>query len=422
MELLIKKATIQDKNSKWNGQTCDVLIQNGAIASIAPEIESGNYPILSSDNLSLSPGWLDMKAFIGEPGLEYKEDIASGSAAAANGGYTSMAIMPSTQPVLENKGQIEYILGKSQTSIVNLLPIGALSEGLRGDNFTEMHDMQLAGAVAFSDDKKGIQKSGLIIRSLQYAKPLDALIMVTPFDKELSHGGLMNEGPISTKLGLNGIPSISEEVMVDRDLKLADYCDHRIHISSISTENSVNSIRAAKEMGIPVTCDVSIANLIWNDSVLETFDTNYKVFPPLRSEGDRLALIEGVKDGTIDVIVSDHRPETIENKFCEFDHADFGMSTIEIAFSLYNNFLSQEIDLDTYLEKICYSPKNILKQSISKIEEGENANLTLFDCSKEWHVLKTDLKSKSRNNPMIGQTLKGRVLGVINKHQINLND
>lgn len=422
MELLIKEAVIHDKNSKWNGKRCDVFIKNGKIDTIADSIEKDGIQTIHSGSLKLSPGWLDLRAFFGEPGFEYKEDLRSGAQAAANGGFTAVAIVPSTDPIIDNKGQIEYIKRASEKSPVSILPIGALSEKLEGKNFTEIYDMLQAGAVAFSDDKNGIQSSGLIIRSLQYAQPLNAVIMLNPCDEDILHGGKMNEGVVSTQMGLKGMPSIAEEVMIERDIKLAQYCDYKVHFTGISTAESVEIIRQAKANGAQVTCDVALPNIIWNETILEDFDTNFKLSPPLRTETDRLALIAGLKDGTIDCIVSDHRPETIENKFCEFDYASFGMSTIETAFSLINDKLTQELDIDLVIEKLCFGSRQIINQDIPVIEEGNEANITLFDTDKLWNVDKKDLKSKSRNNPMIGEKLKGRVVGIVNNNQYFINE
>tara|TARA_R110002050_G_scaffold80768_1_gene172726 strand:- start:35221 stop:36462 length:1242 start_codon:yes stop_codon:yes gene_type:complete len=412
MSILIKKATIVDTTSKYHLKKMDILIDKGQIVSIQKNISSTSKKVIKGTSLHVSSGWMDMHAEFNDPGFEYKEDLKSGANAAKNGGFTTVVVSANNYPVTDSKSQINYVQSV-QNLPVEIKSLATLSEGLKGQNFSELYDLHLAGAVGFSDGHAPIENPDLLKRSLLYCNSFNGKVIVYPSDKRISHGGMMHEGKMSTSLGLKSDPSLSEEIMVARDLSVAEYCDAPIHFMTISTAGAVAQIKRAKKRGVRVTCDVAIANLIWNDTALAEFDSNFKTTPPLRSESDRKALINGVKDGTIDCIVTNHSPQNIELKKCEFDLAEFGQSSIETAFSLYNTHLSHQIDVETWVKSVSVNPRAIFGSIVNSINENEKANLTVFDTSSEWIVKASDLESKSKNSPVIGQTLNGRVISVI---------
>jgi dihydroorotase len=423
MSLLLKNARIIDPSSPHNGSNADVLIESGVIRSIKTgiRIEKG-IKTIESPNLHVSPGWFDMQANFRDPGFEYKEDLASGMSAAAAGGFTGVAVMPSTNPPVHTKAEVEYIINKTQyiSSPVQVFPVGCISHKHEGKEMAEMYDMHLSGAVAFSDDKKPLTNAGLLLRALLYSKNFNGLVIAHCDDSSISQDGKMNEGIMNTKLGLKGIPALAEELMIARNIYIAEYSDCRIHFSSVSTARSVELIRDAKARGLEVTASVSAHHLAVDETALAEFDTNYKVTPPLRTKADIDALRKGVADGTIDVIVSDHTPEDVENKVVEFDHAAFGMLGLETAYSLVNTYKGK-IRTEVLVNKLAVRPREILNLPIPSITEGEKANITFFDPEVEWTFTDKDIRSKSRNTPFIGSRFKGKVLGVYNRKQSLIN-
>lgn len=413
MSVLIKKAKVIDPQSKYHLKRVDLLIEKGAITQIASSIKSTAKKTIEGKNLCISPGWMDMHAQFNDPGFEHKEDLRSGAAAAKNGGFTTVIVAANNHPVTDTKAQVEYIKNVSKSLPVEVKAFASLSEGLKGKNFAEMYDLTQAGAVGFSDGLQPIEDPDLLRRALLYSKTFNGKIVVYPHDKRIAHGGVMHEGPMSTGLGLKSDPSLSEEIMVARDIAIAEYCDAPIHFMTISSAESVAQIKRAKKRGVAVTCDVAIANLVWNDEALETFGSNFKVAPPLRSEKDRKALIKGINDGTIDAIVTNHNPQNIEEKQCEFDLAEFGQSSIDTAYSLYHTYLAKQIDIETWVKAVSLNPRTIFNQTISSILTGEKANLTIFNTDEEWTVKNIDIRSKSKNTPIIGHTLTGKVVDII---------
>ncbi len=413
MSILIKKATVVDPQSKHHLKKVDILVENSKITDIKTNISFSAKKVFQGPSLFASPGWMDVHAQFNDPGFEHKESLKTGAAAAANGGFTTVIIAGNNQPVTDAKAQISYITNASAKLPIEIKTFATLSEGLKGQNFSEMYDLQSAGAVGFSDGLHPINNPDLLKRAMQYSQTFNGIIVSFPHDKRISHGGLVNESPTSTSLGLKSDPSLSEEIMVARDLAIAEYCEAPIHFMTISSANSVAQIKRAKKRGIRVTCDVAIANLLWNDTVLTSFNSNYKVWPPLRSEKDRKALIKGINEGIIDAIVTNHNPQNIEEKQCEFDHASFGQTSLDTAYSLYNTHLSNQIDLETWVKAISLNSRRIFKQEISSIAIGNKANITLFDTMDKWEVTEKEIKSKSKNTPSIGQTLTGKVIAVI---------
>jgi dihydroorotase len=405
MKILIKSCRVVDSVSQHNGKKVDMLIEGGEITQIKQFIKvEDRFKIIEGSDLHVSIGWVDMQANFCDPGFEQKEDLSSGIQAAANGGYTGVCVMPSTNPPIHNKAQVEYILHKSRNSPVDLFPFGTISYRQEGKDLSEMYDMKLAGAVGFSDDKKPIVDAGLVLRALQYSDNIGSFIALHCNDLSLSNGGQMNEGEQSTLLGLKGIPSIAEELMLERNLSILEYAGGRMHISNVSTKRSVELIKSAKAKGLNVTAGVSVNNLLLDDSTLQGFDTRFKVDPPLRTRDDIEALKKGLLNGTIDVVVSDHRPEDVENKELEFDYAAFGATGLETAFSAFNTSCGKKIDVEKMVE----------------IKEGEKANLSIFDPSLKWNVSRNDFKSKSVNSPFLDSQLTGRPIATVKGSHFHL--
>lgn len=422
MNLLIKQATIVDSTNPHNGKVMDILIEKGIITQIKKSItpEKG-IKMIDSEGLHVSAGWLDMQVNFCDPGYEHKETLDNGLKSAAKGGFTSVCLMSGTNPPLHNKGQIEYVLNRSKDNVVDVLPIGTLSHNQEGKDLSEMYDMKLSGAVAFSDYKKTTKDAGLILRALQYSDNIKSFIITHCDDKTISHEGLVNEGVTSTRLGLKGIPALAEEIMLQRNIQILEYTGGKMHIPTISTKGSVELIKKAKAKKLNITCGVAAYNLLLEETELEGFDTNFKVNPPLRTREDIDALKKGIADGTIDVIVSDHNPQDIESKDLEFDHADNGMIGLESCFGVLNAALNSKVSIENIINTLTKNPRNILGLPSVDIKEGSQANMTLFNPSRRYVFERSHIVSSSKNSGFIGKELKGTVLGVINKNQLSLS-
>lgn len=410
MEVVLRNARIADSASPFNGERMDLYLKAGTIVSIDKDLEvpEGVEEIRSPD-LHVSPGWCELHSDFADPGQEEREDLRSGSAAAAQGGFTAVALVPSTQPVIQTKSDVEYILSRTKGEAVACYPLGALSRYRKGEELAEFFELKEAGAVGLYDDQP-LPNTKLLQLALQYGQNAGARVFSRPDDAFLARGGQMHEGPVSTLLGLRGLPPNAEVMGLMRDLELVRYTGAAIHFTNISTAQGVELIRKAKDEGLPVTADVAIANLAFTDAELENYDTRYKVYPPLRDEEHRQALWLGVKDGTLDAITCNHSPQDIEHKQCEFDHAAFGMITLETAYSLavtYGN-----IDPDLWVARACINPRALLDLPLPTITEGALADLTFFDPSAEYKLEKHHLRSRSANTPLVGRTLKGKVLGI----------
>jgi len=424
MNVLIKSARIIDSNSKHHNTICDVFVKNGKIDKIAKNIKScpesianGTEIEYSAENLHLSPGWFDLHANFGEPGYEQKETLESGSNAALKGGFTGVMLMPNTKPAIDNKSMIKFIQNSTKGNIIDIFPAANLTKNGEGNDIVEMHDMCKAGCLAFTDDKHSIKRNEVLKIAMLYSKDCNALIMNYPNENSIANDGYMHEGNVSTRLGLKGIPTLAEEMMVDRDISICEYTNSRFHLSYLSTKKSAEKVKKAKAKGLNITADVALNNLFLTDEAVNNFDTRYKVMPPLRTAKDNKALIKALKDGTIDVISTDHTPQDEENKKIEFDNAANGIIGLETAFGLLGKHILPKIKLDIIIEKIAINPRKTLNLPKLKIQEGETANITLFNPDLEWEFKVTDIKSKSVNTPFIGELLKGKALAVYNNGQ-----
>ena len=417
MNILIKSASVIDPKGKYHNKIRDILIENGVIKKIAPKIKEGKAMTYTAKNLHISIGWMDLHANFRDPGFEYKEDIISGCKAAAKGGFTGVLLMPENNPITDNNSQVEYIKNKAKDNIVSVHAAGSITKEMQGNQIAEMYDMKEAGALAFTDDKKSLQNNEIIKHALLYTKDFDGLIMNFANDKSIANRGQIHEGKVSTILGLKGIPAIAEEIMIDRDISICKYTESKLHLSYISTKNSVSKIKKAKKEGSKISADVALHNLILTDKEITHFDTRYKVIPPLRSKKDCIALIKGLKDGTIDVICTDHSPEDEENKKTEFNNAAFGIIGLESAFGLIGKYLREHLSLGEIIEKIAINPRELLQLESKNIEEGNTANLTLFNPDLEWEFQKKDIESKSINTPFLGERLKGKALAIYNNEK-----
>ncbi|MBB3122877.1 dihydroorotase [Mesoflavibacter sabulilitoris] len=416
MNVLIKSATVIDTSSKFHNQIVDVLIEKGKISQIAKCIKNtSNFKEIELDNLHISQGWFDSSVCFGEPGFEDRETIENGLKTAAKSGFTIIALQANTNPIIDTSSDVTFVLSKAQSQPVDLLPIGALTKNSESVDLAELFDMKNAGAVAFGDYKKPITNPNLLKIALQYASNFDGLVCSFPLEQKIAGKGIVNEHVSSTILGLKGSPNLAESLQVARDLYILEYAGGKLHIPTISTKESVKLIREAKQKKIDVTCSVAIHNLFLTDDVLNEFDTRYKVNPPLRTQDDIDALIEGIKDGTIDMVTSDHNPQTIEEKKVEFDHANYGTIGLESAFGALNQIFSTKKSI-----QLLTKGKERFGTVTSKIEEGEVANITLFNPNEKYVFGKSNILSKSKNSAFLGQELKGKVYGIYANKKIVL--
>lgn len=409
MNVLIKSATIIDPKSDFHNQTLDILIEKGVISNISKRISNpNNYKEIRLDNLHVSQGWFDSSVCFGEPGYEERETINNGLKAAANSGFTAIALNANTYPVIDTNADIAFVISRANRHPVTLLPIGALTKGASGKDLAELYDMQSAGAVAFSDYKKPISNPNLMKIALQYADTFDGLVCSFPQDNSIARNGVMNEHITSTTIGLKGIPALAEELQIARDLFILEYTGGKLHIPTISTARSVALIREAKRKKLDVSCSVAIHNLFFNDEHLTNFNTNFKVSPPLRTSEDINALIVGLKDGTIDMVTSDHNPLDIELKKVEFDHATPGTIGMESAFGALNSILPTKTCI-----KLLTKGKERFGLSSSTIAIGNKPDISLFNPDVKYKFAPNNIVSKSKNSIFEGSDLKGKAYGII---------
>ncbi len=434
MQVLINKARVLDKQSVFNNKVVDITITDGVIAGIieqnkksaktaasivadGKEVWKGN----ATEELLVSTGWVDVFADYREPGLEHKETIASGLAAAAAGGFTHVLLLPNTQPAISSKSVIQYVLGKAVGNTVSVHALGTVTANAEGKELAEMMDMHANGATAFTDGWKPIQNANLMLKALEYVKAFGGTVLQMPVDAPLAAGGLMNEGAVSTTLGMPGIPLLAETLMLYRDIELLRYTHSKLHVTGISSAESVAMIRKAKEEKLNISCSVTPYHLALTEDMLNTYDSAYKVTPPLRSEADRMALIKGLADGTIDCIATHHRPHEWDAKTKEFEYAADGMAVQEIAFNIVWDTLKDYLTIERIAEVLANAPKHLFGLHAGTIAKGNTATLTLFSATGKHTLTTATKKSAAMNNPFIGKALTGAVIGIFNNNKLNLN-
>ena len=417
MNLLIRSAIIIDKKSEFHNDRVDILIKNGIISNIAPSIKnSNNYKELKLDNLHVSNGWFDYSISCGQPGFEERDNMINTLEVASKSGFTCIGIQPNTYPVIDKRSEIEYIKLLSSNNIVKVHPIGSLTKKSEGYELSEIFDMGDGGAIAFGDYKRSIKNPNILKLALQYSNNSNYPIMSFPNTIEISENGVVNENITSTLLGLNPIPSFSEHLNVQRDLTILEYAGGKLHIPTISTAKSAELIRNAKKNGLNVTCSTTIHNLFFDDQKLNGYNTNFKVFPPLRSTADIESLKIAVKDGTIDLVTCDHNPLNIELKDLEFENAAFGTIGLESFFGALNKLFSTKLAI-----QILTSGRSKFSLSSTTISVGELADITLFNPNHDYVFSESEIFSKSKNSIFINSKLKGKVYGIISNNKLNLN-
>ncbi len=412
MKILIQSAEIIDPQSPFHRKKKNVLISNGKIAEIGDKKFSAD-KTLDAKGMFLSAGWFDLGAFAGDPGLEHKEDLQSLAQAAAAGGFTELALLPNTQPAIQTKNDVSYIMRNNESRLVQMHAIAAVSKSIKGEELTEMMDLHHAGAIAFSDGLKPVWHTDIFLKTLQYLQPFDGLLIDHPEDIWLNMFGQMNEGLVSTQLGLKGMPRLAEEIMIKRNLELLRYAGGKLHLHKLSSAAAFDLVRVAKKQGLNITCDITSYQPLLSDEQLKDFDTHYKVNPPLREKADNDAMIKALKEGTIDILCSGHMPQDEESKNLEFDLADFGVINLQ-SFASQIASLSKSVDVGDLIEKVAYNPRKLLKLEAPAIEKDAKANLTLFDPQHEWEFNEKNNLSKSKNSPWLGKKLRGKAIACFN--------
>ncbi len=421
-KILLKQVCIIDPNSLHNGKKMDVLIEDGYIKKINISISvDENVELIDKKGLHISPGLFDFSVDFGEPGDEHRETLESGCKAAISGGFTGFGLNPTDTPPRDNKSAISFCKNFTKELPIEAYPYGCLSKDMKGEELAEMFDMTKAGAVAFTDFKKPIIQSGLLSRALLYTKSFDGLIISFPHDPTITPNGQMNEGLNSTQMGVDGIPVLAEKTFLNRDLYINEHNESRIHFNIISSASSVADISSAKKSKQDVSCGTSIYHLLFDESMLLDFNSSFKFLPPLRTAFDRDALLEGLKDGTIDIITSNHQPNEIESTQVEFTQAAFGAIGTQIVFPLALTHLKEYVGLEGIISKMSINPRSILHLEIPIIDENHKANITMYDPLEKWTFSKKDNKSISENTPLFDTEFEGKVFGTILNDQIHLN-
>lgn len=421
LNILFRNGRVIDPQAGLD-KIADILIKDGKITQIGSIAEKAPQEIDLTGKIII-PGLYDMHVHLREPGYEHKEDIASGCASAAAGGFTGAACMPNTSPAIDTSSIVDFIIKRAENLPVEVNPIAAVTTGRKGEKLTEMFDLKEHGAVGFSDDGSPVVNTEIMRRALEYSKDFDGVIIQHSEDPFLFKGGVMNESVVSTVLGMQGIPSMCEDIMAARDIRLAGFTGGRLHIAHISAKETVELVREAKKNGIKVTCEVTPHHLFLTDEAVKSFDTDTKMNPPLRTEEDRKALVEGLLDGTIDCIATDHAPHAPEEKEVEYNIAPFGIVGLETALGLIltNLVHKGEMNWNTLIGRMAIQPRKILGLPEAAIKESYSANLTIIDPEVEWTVDHLKLKSKSRNTPFKGWKLKGKAWGIYNKGMLVKN-
>lgn len=416
MKVLLKAVRIVDPGSPENGKTKDILIENGKILKIGKNLKSpSGCKTVEKPSLCVSPGFFDLHARFGDPGHEHIEPLSTGLKASVYGGFTGVLMMPSTLPPIHNKSVVEYLKKKTSNAIVSLEIAGTLSKNMEGKEMSEMFDMHSSGAVAFTDDKNPVKDGGLLLRALQYTRSFNGTIMSFPMDSGLAGKGQVHDGEMANRLGLQGIPEIAEVAQVTREILVAREANSPLHLSTLSSGEAIKVVKQSKKEKAPISCDVAAYQFSLTDKNLESFDSNYKVMPPLRDEKNRLQILEHLASGVIDAISSDHTPADTEEKIKEFDFAKPGMIGLETCFSLTRTFGHEALSLDQMISKLSIRPREILGLPVPHVLEGNEANLTLFSPDEKWLVNTNNLPSRCKNTPFQGTVLTGLPVAVINK-------
>ena len=414
MQILIKGGHLIDPANKKNGQF-DLLISKGKIEAVEPEGKIKDIPgadIIDAKGAIVTPGFCDMHVHFREPGHEYKETIETGSQSAAAGGFTTVAVMPNTSPVNDNRSVTEFILSQAkETSNINILPIGAITKGLRGETLSDMGELKEAGCIGYSDDGRPVSNSEIMRRALEYSKMFDLPCIQHSEVLELTQGGSMNEGIVSTELGLKGMPTEAEDIMVHRDICLLPKTGGRLHVAHISSGGSVDLVRQAKAKGLAVTCEVAPHHFTLTHDACRGYDTNAKMSPPLRTESDLDMIKEGMRDGTIDIIATDHAPHDRVDKQVEFSKACFGIVGLETALPLTLKMVDEKvISLERAIDMLTFQPNQLFKLDKGSLGIGKAADITLFDEKMEYTIDPSQFRSRSKNSPYKGWKVRGKVL------------
>ena len=418
MNSLIKSATIIDKNSEFHNKTVDILISNGIISDISEDIKNPkNFLEIRFPNLHVSNGWFDYSVCTGEPGYEERDNLLNTLMLASKSGFTSVGLQPNTFPVTEKSTEIEYLKAVAKNSNVNIYPIGALTKNSDGNELAELFEMKNSGAIGFGDYKKSIENANVLKLALLYSKDYNIPIFSFPLNREISNNGVMNEGITSTSLGLKGIPGMSEEIQIMRDIRILEYTGGNLHIPYISTRKSLELIKKAKNKGLNISCSTCVHNLFFNDTHLGDFNTKFKVLPPLRTQDDIDQLISGVKDGSIDTVTSDHNPLDIELKNVEFDKAEFGTIGLESLFGALNRIFPIKTTIN-----ILTRGKKVFGIEETEIKIGTQADLSFFNPINSFVFNDDNVLSMSKNSIFIGSSLKGKVYGTISNGKMTLNE
>ena len=418
MSLLLNSVTVSDTTSKYFNSKVNILIDSkGYVKKISKnKISDKVKKVVDLEGLYISESWFDFNANFCDPGYEYKENLKSGVHVAINSGFLDVLITPNTNPIIQTKADVSYIQEKSLNNFCKIHPSAAISKNFNGKDLNDIIDLHNSGVKAFTNSYSCKESSEMIMNSLLYLNQIDTLLLTKPKDRSFSDG-VVNNGYYSNTVGLKGIPRISESIAVERDLSILEYVGGKIHFSGISTKESVSIIRDAKTKKLNVTCDVPIHNLILDDSNVVSFDPNYKVDPPLRTKDDIDALIEGINDGTIDIIASHHEPQDIDTKKCEFEKANFGVISLQTFFSNIVQ-LSRKIPLENLIKTFSTNPKKILGVETYSVVEGSKASFTVFDPDGSWDYNENSNLSKSINSPWLNWSLKGKVKAVIKDNRI----
>lgn len=412
--LLFRQVTVCDPRSSFNNQVKDVLVIDGIISAIENSIPNDKHQVIEGKDLLLMPSFVDIGTWVGEPGKEDREDFRSASKAALAGGYSHLVVLPSTSPAIDNKSGVEFVSNQNQD--IHFSVLGAISKQIKGEQMAELYDMHAAGALGFADASKGLANEGLLLRALQYVKAFDGILLQQPDTPSLSNGGMMHEGKVHVTLGLKGIPALAEHLAVKRDIELCKYADSRIHFLNCTTKESLNQVKEAINSGLKVSAGISSLYLLLNDESLTEFDSNCKLFPPLRDKEQVESMKQAVLDGTISVISSGHTPRAIEEKAVEFAYASTGSINLETCLSALITAFDNTISNDKIVELMSHNPRKLLGLAISSIEVGQQVDLTLIDRRYNTLFSQSDIKSKSKNSALLGKQLQGKVKGVFTKN------